>query len=106
MVSASIEVPTDSDSASIGATVTSALCGHWEHDGPCRWPHNNAIDASTSPAQFRTLLVAETSEAAAVATQVQSALANGEWTLVSTRLRDVAASEAELAAHLLTAPRT
>jgi hypothetical protein len=20
--------------------VTVALCGHWEHDGECRWPHH------------------------------------------------------------------
>jgi hypothetical protein len=25
--------------AALGGAVTTALCGHWEHDGPCRWPH-------------------------------------------------------------------
>jgi hypothetical protein len=28
------------DTAAPGGAVTSALCGHWEHDGPCRWPHS------------------------------------------------------------------
>src|SRR5882762_7483502 len=42
------------DPASVGATVTIALCGHWEHDGPCRWPHHNQIDGR----QFRTVFIA------------------------------------------------
>ena len=29
----------DGDLAALGGAVTTALCGHWEHDGPCRWPH-------------------------------------------------------------------
>ncbi|SDP28218.1 hypothetical protein SAMN04489867_1942 [Pedococcus dokdonensis] len=27
------------DPAALGGAVTTALCGHWEHDGPCRWEH-------------------------------------------------------------------
>lgn len=27
------------DAAALGGAVTVALCGHWEHDGPCRWEH-------------------------------------------------------------------
>jgi hypothetical protein len=29
----------DGDPAALGGAVTTALCGHWEHDGPCRWQH-------------------------------------------------------------------
>lgn len=25
--------------AALGGAVTVALCGHWEHEGPCRWSH-------------------------------------------------------------------
>jgi hypothetical protein len=28
------------DVNALGGAVTVALCGHWEHDGPCRWPHH------------------------------------------------------------------
>ena len=28
------------DANALGGAVTTALCGHWEHDGPCRWPHH------------------------------------------------------------------
>ena len=27
------------DVRALGGAVTVALCGHWEHDGACRWPH-------------------------------------------------------------------
>lgn len=32
------------DRAALGGAVTVALCGHWEHDGPCRWPHHTSAD--------------------------------------------------------------
>ena len=28
------------DPAALGGAVTVRLCGHWEHNGPCRWPHH------------------------------------------------------------------
>ena len=28
------------DPAALGGAVTVALCGHWEHEPPCRWPHH------------------------------------------------------------------
>jgi hypothetical protein len=30
------------DHAALGGAVTVALCGHWEHEPPCRWPHHTA----------------------------------------------------------------
>jgi hypothetical protein len=30
------------DARAVGGAVTVALCGHWEHAGPCRWPHHTA----------------------------------------------------------------
>jgi len=32
-----------SDKRAPGGAVTVALCGHWDHDGPCRWPHHSTI---------------------------------------------------------------
>lgn len=29
--------------AALGGAVTVALCGHWEHDGDCRWPHHTSV---------------------------------------------------------------
>ena len=50
VVDAAVELADRTNPAAVGAAVTTALCGHWEHDGPCRWPHNNAIDAARAPA--------------------------------------------------------
>jgi hypothetical protein len=30
------------DPRALGGAVTVALCGHWEHDGECRWPHHTS----------------------------------------------------------------
>ncbi len=32
------------DPAALGAAVTVELCGHWEHDGPCTWPHHTSTE--------------------------------------------------------------
>lgn len=105
VVWASIEVPEDMDTAQVGAAVTSALCGHWDHAGPCRWPHHNAFDGSTSPAQFRTLFVSEPADADTVASRVLDELAGGDWTVVTAERRDVPESDVELAERLLAVPR-
>ena len=36
----------EGDVRAIGAAVTVALCGHWEHDGPCRWPHLTTTEST------------------------------------------------------------
>jgi len=55
---AELQLLAETDPAAVGAAVTTALCGHWEHEGPCRWPHNNDIELAESFASFRTLFVA------------------------------------------------
>lgn len=37
-----IRLEPGSDERAPGGAVTVALCGHWDHEGPCRWPHFNA----------------------------------------------------------------
>ena len=94
------------DPASVGAAVTVELCGHWEHEGPCRWPHNSAIDAEASPARFRTVAVAEDGETEAIASRIRRVLTDGEdWRVVALGVRDVAAAEERLATNLLSTPR-
>jgi hypothetical protein len=38
-----IRFASGSDDRAPGGAVTVALCGHWNHDGPCRWPHHSSI---------------------------------------------------------------
>ena len=94
------------DPAAVGAAVTTELCGHWEHAGPCRWPHNNAIDTSGVPAIFRTVFVAEESEADEVRRRIETVLhAAPGWQSSSVRTRSVAGSERDLAERLVAGPR-
>jgi hypothetical protein len=94
------------DPAAVGAAVTVELCGHWEHDGPCRWPHNSAIETERDPGLFRTLFVADRREAALVRDRIETAL-RGEvgWRLVAVHSRPVADAEHTLAESLLAGPR-
>jgi hypothetical protein len=94
------------DPAAVGAAVTVELCGHCEHDGPCRWPHNSAIEAERDPGRFRTLFVADREEAALVRDRIETALrADVGWRLVAVRSRPVADTEHALAESLLAGPQ-
>ena len=90
------------DPAAVGAMVTVALCGHWEHPGPCRWPHHNQIEG----AQFRTVFIATPEDEAEVRRRIRSALhGQSGWRVLSDGGRTLAANEQEVAARLEHAPR-
>jgi hypothetical protein len=102
---AELRLAEGADPAAPGGAVTTALCGHWEHDGPCRWPHNNDVAVSGSVATFRTLFVAPAADEHEVRRRIDEALANGrDWVVYETGPRDVAASERSLAERLAALP--
>jgi pyrimidine deaminase RibD-like protein len=90
------------DPAAVGATVTVALCGHWDHDGPCRWPHHNQIDG----VQFRTVFIATPEDEPEVRRRIRAAL-HGQpgWRVSSDDGRTLAADEQAVATQLALAPR-
>jgi hypothetical protein len=88
---AAISLPSGGDERALGAAVTVALCGHWEHEGPCRWPHHTAASRAGGELVVRTLFASEPGEEALVRSRIGEALAAGEldgpggrtsWTLV------------------------
>jgi hypothetical protein len=98
-----VELLENADPRAVGAAVTVALCGHWEHEGPCRWPHNNEL---VEGGLFRTLFVCEADEEPEVRTLIQGALGGAsEWRVVTERARPVAAGERALAERLVRLPR-
>jgi hypothetical protein len=106
VVEAELELDEGLDPAAVGAAVTVELCGHWEHDDDCRWPHNSAIDTASAPARFRTLFVAGADEAPVVGARIEAALRGAEaWRVVALGERPVADDERELAARLSAGPR-
>jgi hypothetical protein len=90
----------------VGAAVTTALCGQSDHEGPCRWPHNNAIDAAASgSASFRTLFVAPPGDEREIRNRIESSLRAGQgWSVLDTRARPLAPGEQPLARRLATTP--
>lgn len=106
VVEADIVLAEGLDPAAVGAVVTVELCGHWEHEGACRWPHNSAIDATRDPARFRTLFVADASEETRVRERIEASLRGAAaWRVVSIRARAVAEAERALAERLAAGPR-
>jgi hypothetical protein len=90
------------DPAEPGAAVTVALCGHWEHEGPCRWPHNNEIDAAGERASFRTVFAADPSEEDAVRARIDEALRTGrDWSAGSSGPGSLAPEERTLGRNLV-----
>ncbi len=98
---AELRLDAGADPAAVGAAVTTVLCGHWEHDGPCRWPHNNEIDSAAAVARFRTLFVAPAADEAEVRAKIGRALQDAPGCAVlRTGERPVSDAERPLAERL------
>ena len=95
------------DPAAVGAAVTTELCGHWEHEGGCRWPHNNenAAEGENRRFKFRTVFLAPESEKEEVRTRIEKALQEGPgWSVEATRTRQLTEDEAALAVRMARTP--
>ena len=68
------------DPAAIGAAVTVAICGHWEHDGPCRWQHFTSSELDGDGLVVTVYFDAPTEEEEQVRELIRSALASGPLT--------------------------
>ena len=101
VLEAQLDLSDGVDPAAVGAAVTVQLCGHWEHEGPCRWPHNSEIDATREPALFRTLFVCVDADAMEVGERIEHALRGvAEWRVLALGRRPAASSERALAERL------
>ena len=96
-----ISLAEGADPQAVGGAVTSELCGAAEHDGPCRWPHNNAVLLRDEVAVFRTVFIAPDSEEREVRARIRSALrSSNEWDVLSDRSGSLTPQERALAARL------
>lgn len=63
------------DERAPGGAVTTALCGHWEHEGACRWPHHTDFERRDSQdIQIRIVVGCREDERAAVQATIVEAL--------------------------------
>jgi hypothetical protein len=104
VIEADLDLGPGTDTRAPGAAVTVALCGHWEHEGPCRWPHHSALRQG-DPARLRTVVVPG-DDAEEVRRRVRAALgADPGWRLVRCGDSPLAPGERALARRLAEGPR-
>lgn len=65
------------DPRALGGAVTVGLCGAWEHDGPCRWPHHTATGAAAGLSTLRTVFRARPEHETEVRRLLVAALRTG-----------------------------
>jgi hypothetical protein len=99
---AALAMDTGADPQAPGASVTVALCGHWEHEGPCRWPHRTWWGVGDDGLRHvRTVFVAATEEAHDVRARIDGALRDADdWTVASSGAASLEGDEVALAARL------
>ena len=105
MRAARLRLASDVDPAAVGAAVTTELCGHWDHDGPCRWPHNNAIAPTADTYALRVVFVAADDDVDEVETRIDAALhAMAGATVIRSGPDSLQTDELALAARLVRGP--
>jgi hypothetical protein len=76
-----LELETEDAAAAPGAAVTVELCGHWQHEGTCRWPHRTRVTSLVDRVLgVRVLFAAPTSELDEVRSRIVAGLNRGELT--------------------------
>ena len=98
---ARLQLAARADPRAPGGAVTVALCGHWDHDGPCRWPHYSELDTDAAPARLRTVFACGTDEVDDVQAAIDAAVRNAdEWSVLSSVRRDPVGDEVDLGERL------
>ena len=89
------------DTRAPGGAITVALCGSWEHEGTCRWPHHTAVDPVSTPSAVRVVYVVDDDELDHVRSMIESALASGDgWNTVAIHEGTLTDEESTLARRL------
>lgn len=102
---AALHLVEGTDPGAPGAAVTVELCGHWEHEGGCRWPHNNELSDENGSTTIRTIFVAPPAEESEVRARIDAALRSASgWTVTASGARPLRSNEQALAARLADTP--
>src|ERR1700730_9233937 len=100
-IDAELALLPDVDPRAAGGEVTVALCGHWDHDGPCRWPHNSRIVADIRQARLRSVILVPGEDREEVVRRVEVALRGDErWTVERIATGAINDDEQDLAQRL------
>ncbi len=112
-----IEIPDGGDERGPGAAVTVALCGHWEHEPPCRVPHRSDMASTDDGLLVRVLFACDPADEGAVRASVDQALAGGElpvpapddaeptrWRLLRSAPAEISDADSAVAARFVASP--
>jgi hypothetical protein len=105
-----LELADGADDRAPGAAVTVSLCGHWDHEGDCRWRHHTAVvERDGSTLTVRTVFASDTAEEAEVRARIVAALESGaldgpdgpsRWEVVRQEAVDLRPCDKRLAGRL------
>ena len=102
---AELELHEGTDPRAPGGAVTVALCGSWNHEGPCRWPHHSAIDGAAGSVRLRTVFAVVADDERDVRARIVAALgADTRWKVVGVSDVPLSADEAKLGRNLCGLP--
>ncbi len=74
---ATVELAKGADPRAVGGAITVALCGTWDHEPPCRWPHHTEIAAVGDRHAVRTSFTVEPADETLVRQRIVAALESG-----------------------------
>ena len=77
---ATVDLAEGADPHALGGAITAVLCGHWDHEPPCRWPHHTAVATNGIGHVVTTEFTAEPEDEAQVRRMILAALAAGSLT--------------------------
>ncbi|MBA3233630.1 MAG: hypothetical protein H0T17_06755 [Propionibacteriales bacterium] len=72
-----VELEAGGDAGALGGAVTVALCGHWDHEPPCRWPHRTEPVDRNGLTVVHVEFAAQAEDEAGVRQRIEDALAAG-----------------------------
>jgi hypothetical protein len=75
---ATVDLADGADPRALGGAITAALCGHWDHEPPCRWPHHTDVASTGAGHVVTTVFTADPAEEALIRGSIVAAIRSGQ----------------------------
>jgi VCBS repeat-containing protein len=75
---ATVELADGADPRALGGAITVALCGNWDHEPPCRWPHQTDVAATPAGHTVTTTFTVTAEDEPVVRQKIVAALRSGQ----------------------------
>lgn len=108
---ADLVLETGADPQAPGGAVTIALCGSWDHQGACRWPHHTHATWSGNEGDVRIVFVSEPADEVVIRKLIDAGLLGGcctgpdgivsRWTWRGSRVGELSPDERDQAEKMM-----